>query len=319
VISQPLPSKDYHLLKKIPLGGEGGWDYLTLDSAARRLYITRGTRVTVIDVNTDKVIGEIPNTAGVHGVAIAFKLGRGFTSNGKSSTATIFDLKTLKVLGEVKTESNPDAIVYEPYSEKVFVFNGKSNSATVFNAKNGQVLTQIKLGGKPEFAVADGFGRIYVNIEDTNEVLTLDADSLTVKHRFSLKPCSEPTGIALDPRHHRLFIGCHNQKMMVLNSDSGKIKATLPIGRGTDATAFDPKTKLVFNSNSDGSLSIIHEDSPNKFSIVKNLVTERGARTMALDLQTHNVFLATAKFEPTLTASRPKAIPGTFEILVFGF
>jgi YVTN family beta-propeller protein len=324
-MSQPLPSKHYHLVRKIVLGGTGGWDFLTLDSAAHRLYITRGTKVTVLNVNSGAVVGEIPHTSGVHGVAIAPKLGRGFTSNGKSSTVTVFDLKTLRVLAEVKTQANPDAIAYEPVGEKVFVFNGKSNSATVFNAKNNQVLGNIELGGKPEFAVADGLGRIYVNIEDKNEVLTLDAESLTIKTRSPLSTCTEPTGIAIDKLTHRLFIGCHNKVMVVVDANSGEVKATLPIGSGTDAAAFDPQTGLIFSSNGDGSLTVIHEDSPDKFHLVNNVPTQRGARTMAVDLNTHKVYLVTAKFAPpaaTLLGQkpmRPKPIPGTFEILVFGY
>lgn len=320
-LSQPLPAKGYHLIRKILLGGESKWDLLTLDSDAGRLYVTHGTQVTVLDVNTNKVVGEIPNTNGVHGVAIAPELGRGFTSNGKSATATIFDLKTLQVLGEVKTESNPDTIVYDPYSQKVFVFNGKSNSATIFQAKNGQVLGKIELGGKPEFAVADGLGRIYLNIEDKSELLSLDARSLTIKARYPLKPCSEPAGIAIDQRNHRLFIGCHNRTMVVVDALSGKIKAALPIGSGTDAMVFEPKTGLAFSSNGDGSLTIAHEDSSDKFSIVSNVPTQRGSRTMALDLKTHKVYLATAKFVTSSdqATKRPQAIPGTFEILVFGY
>ena len=324
-IAQPLPQHQYHLLKKIPLGGAGSWDYLTLDSSARRLYITRSTQVTVLNVDTGKVIGKIPDTAGVHGVAIAPKLGRGFTSNGRASTVTIFDLKTLHVLGTVQTGANPDAIAYDPFSKKVFVFNGKSNSATVFSAQNGEILGTIPLGGKPEFAVADELGQIYVNIEDRNELLAIDTHHLKIKARYSLQPCSEPTGISLDKIHHRLFIGCHNKLMAVVDANSGKIKATLPIGNGVDATAFDPQTKLAFTSNGDGSLTIVHEDSPDKFTLVGNVPTQRGARTMALDLKTHKIYLATAKFAPTTVPTnveetpRPKPIPGTFEILVFGY
>jgi len=324
-IAKPLPHHQYHLLKKISLGGAGSWDYLTLDSSARRLYITRSTRVTVLNVDTGKVIGEISDTAGVHGVVIAPKLGRGFTSNGRASTVTIFDLKTLHVLGTVQTGDNPDAIAYDPFSEKVFVFNGKSNSATVFSAQKGEILGTIPLGGKPEFAVADELGQIYVNIEDRNELLAIDTHNLKIKARYPLQPCSEPTGISLDKIHHRLFIGCHNKLMTVVDAKSGKIKATLPIGNGVDATAFDPQTKLAFTSNGDGSLTIVHENSPNKFTLVGDVPTQLGARTMALDLKTHKIYLATAKFAPTTVPAnveetpRPKPIPGTFEILVFGY
>ncbi len=322
--STALSTKSYHLIKKVVLGEEGSWDYLTLDSTARRLYITRSTRVIVLDVDTGLVVGEVPNTNGVHGVAIATELGRGFTSNGKASTVSIFDLKTLQVLGQVKTELNPDAIVYDPFSEQVFTFNGKSNSATVFNAKSAKVVGNIMLGGKPEFAVTDGNGRIYVNIEDKSEVLTLDAKSLTVKARWSLTPCSEPTGLAMDKYHRRLFVGCRNQMMAVVDADAGQIKATLPIGSGTDATAFDPITGLAFSSNGAGSLTVVHEDSPDKFSIVDNVMTQRGTRTMALDLKTHNVYLTTANFRPTPNRIpgqpfvRPSIIPGTFVVLIYG-
>lgn len=324
VISGTLPTANYHIVKKIPLGGEGGWDYLTLDSAARRLYITRSTRVTVLDVDTGLLVGEIPNTDGVHGVAIAPELGRGFTSNGKAATVTIFDLKTLQVMGQVKTGSNPDAIVYEPVSQKVFTFNGNSNSTTVFDAKTTKILGTIPLGGKPEFAVADGLGQIYVNLEDKSEVLALNANNLKVQTHWPLKPCSEPTGIAIDRQHRRLFIGCRNQVMSVVDANTGSIKATLPIGSGTDAIAYDPLTGLAFSSNGEGSLTVVHEDSPERFSIVNKVATQQGARTMALDLKTHKLYLVTAKFQPTSTPvpgqtiARPSIISGTFVLLVLG-
>jgi len=320
-VESAVPTKSYHLVKKITLGGQGGWDYLTLDSVARRLYITRATRVTVLNVDTGLVVGEIPNTAGVHGVAIAPEIGRGFTSNGKASTATIFDLKTLRVLGQVKTGLNPDAIVYDPFSRQVFTFNGKSNSATVFDANSAQIVGSIQLGGQPEFAVADGLGQIYVNLEDKSEVLTLDASKLTVKARSPLAPCSEPSSMAIDRQHRRLFIGCRNRMMVVVDADSGKIKATLPIGSGVDATAFDPSTGLIFSSNGEGTLTVVHEDH-DKFSVLDNVATQRGARTMALDLKTHNVFLVTAKFGATPTPApgqqfvRPSIVPGSFVILL---
>jgi DNA-binding beta-propeller fold protein YncE len=323
--SEALPAKRYHLVKKVVLGQEGAWDYLTLDTKARRLYITRFSRVIVLNVDTGEIVGEVPNTAGVHGVTIVPDLGRGFTSDGQASRVTIFNLKTLGILGQVKTQLNPDAIVYDPFSGSVFTFNGKSNSATVFNAKTAKVLGNIMLGGKPEFAVSDGLGQVYVNLEDKSQLLTLDAKSLKVKAQWSLAPCSEPTGLAIDKYHRRLFVGCRNQMMAVVNADSGKITATLPIDSGTDATAFDPITGLVFSSNGSGSLTVIHEDSPDKFTIVDKVVTQRGARTMALDLKTHNVYLVTANFKPTsnLTKTqpfhRPDIVPNTFVVLVYGY
>ena len=322
VISGTSPTPNYQLVKKIPLGGEGGWDYLTLDSAARRLYITHSTRVIVLNVDTGLVVGEIGDTPGVHGVAIARELNRGFISNGLAATATIFDLKTLKVIGKVKTGSNPDAIVYDSVSQKVFTFNGLSNSATVFDAKTTKVLGTIALGGKPEFAVADGLGRIDVNLEDKSEIVAINASNLKVEKYSPLKPCSEPTGIDIDKEHRRLFIGCRNQIMTVVDANTLSIKATLPIGKRTDAIAYDPVTRLAFSSNGEGSLTVVHEDSADKFSIVNNVVTEPGARTMALDLKTHKLYLATAKFQATSTPvpgqvrSRPSIIPGTFVILV---
>jgi DNA-binding beta-propeller fold protein YncE len=323
-MSGTLPTPNYQIVKKILLGGQGGWDYLTLDSVARRLYITRSTKVIVLNVDTGLVVGEIPDTAGVHGVAIARELGRGFTSNGKAATATIFDLKTLQVIGQVKTGSKPDAIVYDPVSQKVFTFNGLSNSATVFDAKTTKLLGTIALGGKPEFAVADGLGQIFVNLEDRNEVVAINASNLKLRQHWALKPCSEPSGIAIDKQHRRLFIGCRNQVMSVVDANTGIIKATLTIGKGTDAIAYDPVTGLAFSSNGEGSLTVVHEDSPDKFRIVNNVVTQPGARTMALDLKTHKLYLATAKFQATSTPvpgqvrSRPPIIPGTFVILVLG-
>ncbi len=319
-----VSTQSYHLVKKIALGGEGGWDYLTLDSVARRLYVTRATRVTVLDVDTSWIVGEIPNTAGMHGVALAPELGRGFTSNGRASTASIFNLKTLRVLGQVKTGLNPDAIVYDPFSQHVFTFNGKSSSVTVFDANSAKVVGTIPLSGNPEFAVADGLGRIYVNLESTSEVLTLDTSNLSVQARSPLAPCSEPTGMAMDRQQQLLFIGCRNRMMAVVDANSGQIKASLSIGGGVDAIAFDPATKLAFSSNGEGTLTVVHEDSKDKFSVLDSVVTQRGARTMALDLKTHNVFLATARFGPMPTPTpgqpfaRPSIIPGTFVILTFG-
>ncbi len=316
VITQP----PYHLINKFALGGEGRWDYLTLDSSARRLYITRTTQVVVLNVDTGLVVGKILGTSGVHGVALAPELNRGFASNGTAATATIFDLKTLKVLDEVKTGTNPDAIVYDPFSQRVFTFNGQSNDATVFDAHSAKVLGTLPLGGKPEFAVSNGTGQVYVNIANASEVLTLDVKRLSISKRSSLKPCSEPTGIASDLQHHRLFIGCKNQLMAVVDADSGQLKTTLPIGKGADATAFDPLTGLAFSSNGKGTLTVIREDNPNQFRVIETVITQPGARTMALDSQTHRIFLATAKFEAVTasTPKRPAVIPNSFVILVLG-
>lgn len=313
----------YHVINKLPLGGEGGWDYVTVDSAAHRLYISRGTHVMVIDTLTDKVIGDIPDTPGVHGIALAPELRCGFTSNGKANTASIFDLHTLKVTGIVKTGNNPDAILYEPFSLRVFTFNGQSKDATVFDAASGKVLGTIDLGGKPEFATTDNKGRVFVNIEDTNEVVELDSMKLAIAKRYSLKPCEEPTGMAIDPEHHWLFSGCHNKVMAVLDVNSGKVIAAVPIGEGVDANAFDPGTGLAFSSNGEGTLTIVREPAPGKFE-TETIPTQRGARTMALDTTTHKIYLPAAEFGPAPAPTpeapnpRPAIIKGSFTVLVVG-
>lgn len=284
----------YHVIKKLHIGGDGGWDYLTVDSAARRLYLSRNTHVMVVDIDTDKLTGDIPNTPGVHGIALAPELNRGFISNGKAGTATIFDLNTLKVLGQVKTGTNPDAILYDPATKRVFTFNGRSKNATVFDAMSDEVLGTIALGGKPEFAVADNKGKVYVNIEDTSEVVEIDSRKLAVIKRSSLKPCEEPTGMAIDAEHHRVFSGCHNKVMAVLDTETGKVIAFVPIGDGVDGNGFDPGTGLVFSSNGDGTLTVVREASPGKFEVAETVTTQRGSRTMAIDPKTHNIYLPAA-------------------------
>lgn len=314
----------YHVFKKLIIGGEGGWDYLTVDGPARRLYISRGAHVMVIDLDTDKVVGDIPNTIGVHGIALAPELNRGFTSNGKANTSTIFDLKTLKVLGRVNTGTNPDAIVYDPFSKRVFTFNGRSHDATVFEAASGRVVQTIPLGGKPEYAVADGNGRIYVNIEDKNEVVEIDSLSAREIRRFSLKPCEEPSGMGFDAEHGRVFSGCHNKIMTILNVKSGIIIATVPIGANVDGNGFDAGTGLAFSSNGDGTLTMAHEVSPGKFEVLQTVTTQLGSRTMAIDPITHNIYLPAAQFTPAKTPTpdnpkpRPEMIKNTFEVLVVG-
>jgi hypothetical protein len=314
----------YHVIKKLQLGGEGGWDYLTVDSTARRLYISRGTHVMVVNIDTDSLVGDILDTPGVHGIAVAPELNRGFTSNGRANTSTIFDLKTLKVLGQVKTGTNPDAILYDPASKRVFAFNGRSNDATVFDAASAKVDSTIALGGKPEFATADGMGKVYVNIEDKSEVVEIDSRMLTVTKRSSLKPGEEPSGMALDREHHRIFSGCHNKLMTILDADSGKVIATVPIGEGVDGNGFDPGTGLAFSSNGDGTLTVVRESSPGKFEVAETVTTQRGARTMAIDPKTHNIYLPTAQFAPPSASTpegsrpRPTMVKDSFVILVVG-
>jgi len=317
----------YHQIKKIQIGGEGGWDYIAFDSPTRRLFVSRGTKVMVVNVDSGKVVGEIADTAGVHGIALAPELGRGFTSNGRAGTITIFDLKTLAVIGSAKAGTNPDAIVYDPYTKRVFAMNGRSSSATVIDGASGAVAGTIAVTGKPEFAVADGAGHVYVNIEDKGEILQLDAQKRTVTAEWPLAPCEEPTGLAMDIAHRRLFAGCGNKMMAVMDADSGKVIATPPIGEGVDATSFDPGTGFAFASNGEsGTLTVVHEDSPEKFSVVENVPTQEYARTMTLDPATHEVYLVTANFEKAATPAPTEANPhprppmalDSFVVLVYG-
>jgi YVTN family beta-propeller protein len=314
----------YRIIKKLEVGGEGGWDCLTVDGPARRLYLSRGTHVMVVDLDTDKVAGDIPNTPGVHGIAVAPELNRGFTSNGRDNTSTIFDLKTLKVLGQVKTGTNPDIITYDPASKRVFTFNGRSNDATVFEAATGKVVQTIPLGGKPEFAAADGKGTMYVNIEDTNEIVELDCLNAREVRRFSLKPCAEPTGMGLDVQHGRVFSGCHNKVMTVLNVKAGKVIATIPIGANVDGNGYDAGTGLAFSSNGDGTLTVAKEVSPDNFEVLQTVKTQQGSRTMAIDPLTHNIYLPAAQFTPPAAPTpenpspRPAMVKDSFEVLVVG-
>src|SRR5271168_425065 len=315
----PASPSGYHVVKSIPIPGDTGWDYLLVDSDARRVYVSRGTHVVVLDADTYAIVGDIADTQGVHGIAIAADLGRGFTSNGRANTVTIFDLKTLKTLGTVNTGTNPDAIVYDAVTKRVFTLNGASKDTTAFNAADGAVVGTLALGGKPEFAVADGQGNIYVNIEDTSELVQFDAKTLKELHRWPLKPAEGPSGLAMDLAHRRLFSGCDGKLMPVTDADSGKIVAAATICDGVDATAFDPGTQLAFASNGEGSLTVVHEDSPDKYSVVENVPTKKSARTMGLDLKTHNIFLPAADFDPPAPGERRgKMKPGSFVLLVVG-
>jgi YVTN family beta-propeller protein len=299
------PADGYSIVKKIPIPGEGSWDYLSVDEGARRLYVSHGTQVEVVDVDSGAVVGNIPNTPGVHGIAVAAELGRGFVSNGKASTVTIFDLKTLKPIADVPTGEKPDAIIFDPATSRVFAFNGGSNSATAIDAATGKVAGTIDLGGGPEFAAADGNGFVYNNLEDESLVLKIDSRKLTVVQRWPTAPCASPSSMAMDRANHRLFLGCRSKVMAVMNADTGQVITTLPIGDHVDATAFDPATKLIFNSNGEGTVTVIRQDSPDKYSLVETVKTLPKAKTMALDSKTHRLFLSTAE-------------AGQFEILVVG-
>src|SRR6266851_10159637 len=295
VIAMAAPG-GYHVIKEVKIGGEGGWDYITVDKAAGRLYLSHATKVVVVDMDSGKVAGEIPDTPGVHGIAVAPSLNRGFTSNGRSDNVTIFDLKTLKAIGQAKTGQNPDAIQYEPVSGRVFTFNGRSKDATALNAKTGEVEGAIPLGGKPEFSAADGKGKIYVNIEDTAEVAEIDARKLSVTRRYPIKPCEEPSGLAMDVKNRRIFSVCRNKIMVVSDPDSGRVLATPAIGAGADGAGFDPGRGIAFSSNGgDGTLTVVGEVS-GKWEVIENAPTKRGARTMAVDTRTHRIYLPTAEF-----------------------
>jgi DNA-binding beta-propeller fold protein YncE len=311
----------YHFIKEIPVSGEGGWDYCSVDSVGQRLYVSHGNEVVVIDLAKDQVAGVITNTPGVHGLAPAPELGRGFVSCGRESKAAIVDLKTLQILSKVDTGQNPDGMLYEPGQQEAYLFNGRGQSATVIDAKAGKVVATIPLGGKPEFAQADPkAGRVYNNLEDKNEVAVIDTKTHTVVTNWPIAPNEEASGLAIDSKNHRLFLGCGGSKTMVMmDSISGKVITSVPIGQGVDANAFDPGTGFAFASCGDGTTTIAHEDTPDKLTVVQTLETQRGSRTMTIDPKTHKIYLAAAKFEaPAEGQRRGRMIPGSFKILVYG-
>jgi DNA-binding beta-propeller fold protein YncE len=307
----PADPPNYHLVKRADVGGRGGWDYLTYDEGGHRVFVSRGNLVIVLDGESGAQVGEIPDTPGVHGIALAPDFGRGFTSNGRTNNVTIFDLKTLRTIGHVSTGKGPDAIVYDPASKRVFTMNGRDNTATAIDAESGTVAGTVPLSGRPEFAAADGRGTVFVNIENKNTLTAIDSKQLTVKSNWDMPGCDGPTGLSMDREHRRTFSGC-DKVMAVMDADSGKLVANLPIGAGVDATAFAPKSSLAFSSNGeDGTLTVIHEDSPDKFTVVANVPTEEGARTMALDPDSGTVYLVSAPGRVKLILS--------FIFGVFGF
>ena len=319
----------YHLLTKYTFGPAQGstreyFDYITVDSTARRVYLSHGTEIKVINADTGDLIGNITGLKQDHGVAIASEFDRGFITDGAQGKVIFFDLKTLKVLGEAKAEDDADGVVYDPASKRVFVMEGDPASTTVIDAKTGSVVETVALGGKPEFAVADGAGTIFINLESKNQIAVLDSHTLKIKARWPVAPTGEPTALAIDVKHRRLFsAGREPQKLVVMDADSGKVIQSFPISGGVDAAAFDPETGKVFASTRDGMIHVFHEDSPEKFSEVETVKTEYGAKTMGLDLKTHHLFVDTADFAPAApTASQPHprrmAVPGTFRVLVYG-
>jgi YVTN family beta-propeller protein len=322
--AQTKAQTGYHIVKQFKLGGEGGWDYLTIDPKARRLYVSHATHVMVVDADTGAVVGDIPDTSGVHGIAIVEDEGKGYTSNGRTSTVTVFDLKTLKTLKTIPVGKNPDAIIYDPASKRVFTMNGASKDVSAIDVKTDTPIGILSLGGRPEFAVSDENGHVFVNLEDKSAIVEFDSRKLAVEATWPIAPAEEPSGLAFDRKHRRLFTVGSNKLMAVVNADTGKVITTVPIGEGVDAAGFDPETGLIFSSNGEGTLTVVHEDSPDKFMVVENATTQRGARTMALDTKTHRVYLVTAEFGPPPAPTperphpRPSIMPGTFTLLVVG-
>ena len=311
----------YHLIKEIPIGGEGGWDYISVDPAAHRLYVSHATRILAADIDSGKVVGEIPDTQGVHGFAVAADLGRGFTSNGRANTSTIVDLKTLKPLGTVTTEGNPDAIFYEPTQKEVYTMNGTGKSVTVFDARTGKVVATIPLRAKPEAVALDvPTSRLFVNLEDTGTIGVIDIKTHTLTTTWPLTGCEEPTGLGYDPKNHRLFSACANSVMTMTDSVSGKVVGTIPIGPGADGAAFDPATGFAFaSSGGNGTVTIAHLDNPNKLTVVQTLPTLVSGRTMILDPVTHNIYVPAAMTMPNPAGrGRPVPVAGTFKVLMFG-
>jgi DNA-binding beta-propeller fold protein YncE len=314
----------YHVTRRIPVAGEGGWDYVTFDTARSRLFISRSTRVQVVDANSGQLIGEIPNTGGVHGIALAYDLGKGYTSNGRDTTVTVFDFVTLapKKIIHV-TGAGPDGIMFDSVSQRVFTFNGRGESTTAIDAVGDSVVGTLALGGKPESAVSDDAGHIFVNIESKSSIVEFDAVKLTILHTYPLAPCESPSGLAIDREHHLLFTGCDNRMMGIIDATTGRVIATPPTDAGTDADAFDPVTGIAFSSNGAGTLTLVTQPSPGKF-VSENIPTARGARTMALDPKTHRVYLITATFGPPPAPTavqprpRPTMVPGSFVVLVVG-
>jgi DNA-binding beta-propeller fold protein YncE len=320
--AQDLTSR-YDTVRKIAVGGDGGWDFLEVDAANRRLYVTRGTRVVVLDIDSEKVVGEIAETPGVHGVAFVPLLGKGVTSNGGDSSATVFDLKTLKTLGKVKANGRPDIIYFEPVNRRVFTFNHGSNDTTAIDPLEMKAVGSLTLGGVPELAVSDEKGHIFVNMEDTSEIVEFDAKTLKIHKRFSLAPGEEPTGLAFDAKQRRLFSTCANRKLVISDADSGKVLQTLEIGPGPDGCVIDVETGLIFSSSGgDGTMAIIREQSPGRYEVVKTVKTQVSAKTIALDPKTHRLYLSAATPEPVATTTkkggRRRYVPGSFVVLVVG-
>jgi len=313
----------FHVLTDFPVHSSGGWDYITVDGATKRVYASHGMQVNILDAVTGDSVGYIPDTKGVHGIAIATEFNKGYTSNGRGNNISVFDLKTNQVLKQVNAGTNPDAIFYDEFSKKVYAFNGRSKDATVIDAATDEVVATIPLGGKPETGVSDGKGKVFVNIEDTGEEVEIDATTYKILNRWKLAGGEEPSGLAMDRKTERLFIGCGgNHTMIVLDAVNGKIMGTFPIG-GCDGVAFDPELKQAYSSNGEGTITVVRELSADKFELVENITTEPGARTIGIDTFTHKLYLPTAQLKPVEPTAanahpRPQQVPGTFHIVVVG-
>ena len=314
----------YHLLHTITIGGEGGWDFLTVDPAGERLYVAHGTQTEVIDLKTHKAIGVVPNTPAAHGVAVVPSANRGYVSCGRNNFCVMFDLKTLKNLGTIATGPKPDALFYDEFSKRVFAFSNEGGRSSVLDPATGQVVGTAELGGDVELPATDGKGHIFVNLEDKSEIVEFDAKTLAVLHRYPLAPGAEPTGLAFDVKNNRLFSACANEKLIVTDSQTGRQVAVLPIGKNVDGAAFDAATGNILTTNGDGTLTVIHQDTPAKYTVVATIATAKGARTIAQDPKTHHFFTCTADLGPAPAATaetpnpRPSIVPGTFRVLEFG-
>lgn len=310
------PASNLKIVSRMHLEGDEKFDYLSSDDAAGRLYVSHGSMVQVVDETTGKVIGKITGLNGVHGIAIASGLNKGFISSGKDSSVAVYDTKTLQLITRITTTGKgPDAILFDPFSKKIFVFNGKSNNTTVISAETDKILATIALEGKPEFSVSDGKGRIYVNLEDKSSIAVINAQNNIVEHVWPISPGEEPTGLALDVVNHRLFSVCGNKLMVVTDSETGKVITSLPIGERSDGVAFDPELKQVYSSNGDKTMTVVREQNDGKFNVVENCPTQEGARTITVNRLTHHIYLSAADFEPAKDGQKPKILPGTFVIL----
>ena len=314
----------YHVLQTYVLGGTDGWDYVALDSVHHRLFVARQTRVMVLDPNSGKELGEVTGLNGAHGTAFDYAANRGFATSGRDSSVTMFDLASFKVLAKVKADEDADAVLYDPATKRIYTMNGDAGTSTVIDPASGKVVGTIRLGGKPEFAVSAGDGKLYANIEDKADIVEIDAKALKVVREWPMAPCESPTGLAIDRQRHRLFSGCRNRVMAISDAHAGKLLATLPIGGGVDAAAFDPATGFAFSSNGEGTLTVIHENGPGKFAVEETVPTMTGARTMALDPVTHRLYLVGANFGPLPDSAsgtgrrRPPILPNSFTLLVVG-